>query len=438
MPAGATSEGGGPEGVGPIEAPSGHKAFEEAEEADPTKPPRTHRLQGLPVERFSELQPGDWLWYYTASRSAGGGHSVIFARWTSEQKVAESGAIYREAICFSQTKPEKGGSEHRVRLGDRYSHSESIHPITHVSRVGAGARPATTVAEILAEPTGPRAAVLAARLSEQNRRFLAKRAAALARRERRQPVPEIDLAPLRDWLRAQNRGCIEELDEGLTPGQKNLLENANEREEIESLVRLNQRLRPLARNAEILARNMKQHYGEGLTKRRAEAQARLDELDQELANVDSQLEPVQAAITEQEQRQQAVDLAPAVQLLQRQLTVVGRQIQHLRRGPKREELQQQRRELRAELEALRGQQRERRSEQREIQTRIRALRRQTQTILRRRRQAEVRRATAERTLPYGRVHPGPLRGEETGRMTGRLLDLKPQPPWADLLVPAAG
>ena len=119
---------------------------------------------------------------------------------------------------------------------------------------------------------------------------------------------------------------------------------------------------------------MKQHYGEGLTKGAPRRRPASTSWYQELANVDSQLEPVQAAITEQEQRQQAVDLAPAVQLLQRQLTVVGRQIQHLRRGPKREELQQQRRELRAELEALRGQQRERRTAPRGPDP-IRALRR---------------------------------------------------------------
>ena len=251
VPAGATSEGGGPEGVGQ-RSPLGHKAFEEAEEADPTKPPRTHRLQGLPVERFSQLQPGDWLWYYTASRSAGGGHSVIFARWTSEQKVAESGAIYREA---SLLQPDEARERWQRAPGPSGATDTRIAraSIRHPRQPGRrGSRPATTVAEILADPTGPRAAVLAARLSEQNRRFLAKRAAALARRERRQPVPRRRLAPLRDWLRAQNRGCIEELDEGLTPGQKNLLENANEREEeLESLVRLNQRLRPLARNAEI-------------------------------------------------------------------------------------------------------------------------------------------------------------------------------------------
>jgi septal ring factor EnvC (AmiA/AmiB activator) len=133
-----------------------------------------------------------------------------------------------------------------------------------------------------------------------------------------------------------------------------------------------------------------------------------------------------------------MDLRPAIRLLQRELALVWRRVQRLRAGPGRDALQSQRRDLRSRIQALREQQRGRAGQLQEIRREIASLQRRAQTIFRQRRRVEARRSAAQRALPYGLIHPGALRGQELGRLTGRLRDLRPQPPWAELVVARAG
>jgi hypothetical protein len=422
-----------PAGVGPLHEGTSHAEAgareQERREADPLARATIHRRAALPFSRFDEVRPGDWLWYYNANASGGGGHSVIFSRWTSEAATSAGGISYREAIAFSQSRPERGGREHTVRLGDRFSPGERIYPITHITRVTPDAAPATRPQDILPELPARRAAALSA----ENQRFLRQK-------ERRLPG-QVDAARLRGWLRAQNGTAIAALGDRVTEGQAALLEQTNGSDEIETLVRLHQRLRALGTHARILETNTTRTYDERLDARHAEAVARAtgerEEADREVAQIDAELAPVRAAIDEREGRRVELDQDPEIRQLGSRSAELWRRIQRLRRGLDRDALVAERQEVRDRIAELRAQQLANRGELREIRGELAGLRRRTVGLERRRTRATARRtAASERQLPYGLVHPGSLRGQDTGRPSGRLADLVPQPDWASLVEPA--
>lgn len=109
---------------------------------------RTARRESLSeVELEDMLQPGDWIWIYNGNASAGGGHSVVFAGWTSGERgksidkpvfqgphALEPGATEehdgeRDAVRFAwamaysqqnnspKTEDEQGGHAHPMKLG---------------------------------------------------------------------------------------------------------------------------------------------------------------------------------------------------------------------------------------------------------------------------------------------------------------------------------
>jgi hypothetical protein len=405
--------------------------------------------RALPIERFDELRPGDWIWIYNGYGSAGR-HSLMFSRWTSGDKVlvedtdqppealaagaqppaseppepaataSDVEVRYREAICFHQPSPAKGGREEEgVRLGDRFYipvSGKRICPIIHVSRVSREAHPAATPEELL-RPLKPRRT---AKLSPQNLRFLRAK-----ERELRAPV---DLPRLRQWIHNQNVKRLSEppLRGRLTDGQQKLLRQASEQvcqgEDLETLLRLNQRLVELVTYAEILERN------------EAKARAGLEEEQareaRELAMIDPRLGLIRIGIGELERRKSELDPGPEIRELQGKLADLWKKMKRLPRGPKRDELQGQRRVLQERVAALRAEQHELRGELGEIQSGLRALRRQARP-LERQRQLVVR-AAEQRMLPHEYVHPGSLSGYKPGRATG-LAALNPPPDWANLV-----
>ena len=424
-------------GVGPIDAKTpqaGLEAMERAKrEADPTVAPAVHRRVGLPIERFDDIRPGDWLWYYNANKSTGGSHSVIFSRWISGDETSPSGVRFREAICFSQPSKVSGGREHSVRVGDRFSGADNVFPITYVARIDSNAHPATTPDELLVLPTGKRAT----RIADANRRFLKRVARAAGRSAKGAPAPDIDLDLLRDWIREQNSAHLTSVTDRLTDGQTAMIEKANESDEIETLVRLNQRLRALATNARILTRNMEATFDASLNDRRALAEASIEELNQQVDDIDTELETVRTEREAEEQLEAQTDLKQEIQLLQRQINVLGAQIRRAPRGQARDALEEQRSGLRDDLATMQATQRDQRGELKEIRERIRALKSRTRSLgfQRQRKEKSVREAQGK--LPYGLTHPGSRTGQDKGGMTGELKDLRPQPKWADLLVKTA-
>jgi hypothetical protein len=379
------------------------------------------------MERFDELQQGDWLYLYNANESATGQHSVIFSRWVSAGEVRYLGDVpYRQAIVFNQPRPESGGREQTLFLGDQFSPGQranaaqgipyrpQINAVTHVVRVLPTARPASTPAELIPSPSVARTGQL---VTENNRHIQAQ--------ERRLHLT-VDRNRLKQWIRDENTRSIAGLGEMVTASEWALLTEANRSDQTETLVRLYQRLRALSTNAALAEQSRSSTFDERLSTRRAEAQARLDEqqerADAELVAIDARLETMQARIDELGQ----IPTGRQIRELQVEFDRLSRRIQRLSRGEERNALQNERGELRASIGHLRR-------EQRTQQIELRRLRQQVDTLQGRQRTILGQVSTAEGQLPFGLL-PGRPRGEDPGVVTGRLRDLRPQPPWSSLVV----
>lgn len=398
-------------GIGPVPQGTGHAdALEQGARG-------IHRRQSLPISRFGELQPGDWLWYYNANRSAGGSHSVIFSRWASGEQEA-GGFRYRAAVCFSQGRPEHGGREHNVNLGEAYvdTGNVKIYPITYVSRVNQGARPAQTVAELLPSASRRREE----RLQEANQSYLNR-----IRRRYRRPV---DLQRFMDHLRDENRQYITTINSRLTPGQRDLLNEANRTDNLETLIRLTQRLRMLSNNSTVLERNMESTYTGRLDARHAEISAQVtaeqQRLEREIAQLDAEVAPIEEQIETLNQRRETLDPSPQLRALHQEASRVWQRIRALpRRDPERSPLTTRRQEILAQIATLGVSYRSNRREISDIQQQIRTLRRAIKTLTVRRRRLEQQQQQQQAALPYGLVHPGNLGSQDQRRLTGQIEDL---------------
>ena len=404
-------------------APGGYSG---ARTGDDPEHPR--RLAAFPFERFREIRPGDWLWYFNANSSPSGGHSVIFSRWTSEPAF-EEGVWYQDAIVFSQGSPDAGGREHEARLGDQHARvgDRPVYPIMHVSRVEEDARPAETPEELLPPATGRRER----ELDEGNTRTLRQM-------ERRYGRP-IDIVMLVAWIREQNEAQIVALADHLTEGQRQLLEETNQRDDLEMLVRLSERLRQWTHNAELLEENERATYGGRLDEAHREAEAELTaertRAESDLAAIDTELQPIEDEIDRLSSLLEEIDRATATRDLWREAADRRRRSRELPpRSAERSRLERERREIIDEIEEREETRRERARERSDLDRQRRELNGRARPLRNRRQRVTERLTGAEREMPYGSVHPGRLRGEEIrGRTTGLLRNLDPQPPWGDLL-----
>lgn len=312
----------------PYIAETGHAeaAEKEREERaiDPAKKLRVHRRHAFPLERFKELKPGDWLWYYNANKSAGGSHSVIFSRWVNpigddefrvygkkglinieaEKKKAPkdriSGVKYKVAELFSTRR--LVGHSHKVKLGDRFIRN-MVYPITHVSRVSEKARPARTVEEFL---------TITRRHTSRNKEFLEK--------VKRRYLRSIDQNKLLDALRKENIEHIKFLSDRLTEKQRELLLEANKSNNLDIVVALTGRLRRLQFYAKVLQRNMQKRYKgdqsqDGLEYLAENAQKRklLIEIDRKLKGTQEYIKKKKAALavlrSQMKKNQESIKLA---------------------------------------------------------------------------------------------------------------------------------
>lgn len=441
-------------GLGPVHDETGH-----AERVASGQ--RAHRSQAFPFERFNEINPGDWLYYYNGNSSGGGAHSVLFSRW-SGQTGETDGHPWREAILFSQGSPSAGGREHTARLGGQFvpairripaqARTETeparpavpgragVYPVTSVSRVSPDARPASTVEGLLPTRPGRRETALVG----DNAAFVAQAARRFGR-----PVDE---ALLFDTLRAENVQHIATLGDRLSPGQTRLLREANGTDDLERMIRLSQRLRALANNAQLLESNEHAAYEgtpaveatrrrsarrarRGLNERHAEAQGEFDEIQRsttaDMEAIDAELNPLVEQISALEATRGSManprtliqEARTRARQLRRQLDRMGRP---RRDSEERAEFDATRLERRAVLDSianLRLDQREYNQQQTALRNQIRAINRLAAPLRNRRRRVERRQAAAQGDLPYGLVHTGNTRSQQSGRMTGRLSDL---------------
>lgn len=441
-------------GLGPIHEGTGHADRVASGQ-------RAHRSQAFPFDRFDELNPGDWLYYYNGNASGGGSHSVIFSRW-SGQTGETDGIAWREAICFSQGSPSAGGREHTTRLGGQFVPAirrvpaqaatdteparpaipgrAGVYPITSISRMSTDARPASTVEGLL--PT---------RSARRETALIGANAAFVSRAARRYGRP-VDEALLFQTLRTENQGHIETIRERLSPGQLRLLTEANRTDNLERMIRLSQRLRALANNSQLLEANTEAAYGgtpaveatrgrrarrarTGLNERHAEAQGAFEEVQRstaaDIAAIDEELNPLLAQIADLESSRESLanpasliqDARARARQLRRQLDRMGRP---RRDSEDRAEYDAMRAERLAVIDSianLRVDQRDYNRQRTELRNQIRAIERLARPLRNRRARFERRREQAQGDLPYGLVHTGRLGSQQSGRMTGSLEDL---------------
>lgn len=266
------------------------------------------RNAALDLAEIRGLQAGDWIYYHNDNDSRSGDHSVLFSRWLTEERVAPGrggGEVhYRQAEVFSQGLPETGGQQHTAWLGDGIAQVDgfTVHPVTRYSRVPADSRPAATVDELLPLPANLRTPpppgsserqveAYQRRLEQYTTGLRTQNVRHLRRQLRGQVFDEEQaIAAVEGWLRAQNVALIGQLEARTTAGQRALMAEANaEGQPLESLVRLNERLRGLGTNVALgeegtagETARFEARYSEGIAKWRAAVHKALDQLDRRL------------------------------------------------------------------------------------------------------------------------------------------------------------
>lgn len=218
---------------------------------------RRFRRQGMPIEEFDTIEPGDWLYIHTGVNTAGGDHSVVFSHWLDStiQRTRE-GVRYRRAVTFDQSSPERGGQQHERYLGEGgFVGGHDVYPITRASRFDSDAAPPQTADDLIAgdlgvRDTGRRRAELMPQLgtgpaARRNFRYIM--------RMEHVHHGRLDMAALKQTIRRLNEGLIAQLGDRATEGQRSMFREANARDDLETIVRLNERLDVYVHNAEALA-----------------------------------------------------------------------------------------------------------------------------------------------------------------------------------------
>ena len=204
-------------------------------------------LATFPFSRFDELQPGDWLWIYNGRSGGAGNHSVVFSNWVTGRDEGREPLQFRQAVTYDQLNNESGdgGRQHTIRLGGRFDRAQRIKSITRVERAREDARPATTVEELIpdvrepGDDTGP----------------APDRATPRGRNERWLNNHGIALADAKIYVRRENVRLMGLIDARLSADQRRLLGDANARDNLETLCRLNERLVELSTGSAALDRS---------------------------------------------------------------------------------------------------------------------------------------------------------------------------------------
>lgn len=400
-------------------------------EAGEAQTPPGNRM--LPYDQFDSLQPGDWMYIYNANSPVGiGAHSVIFSHWETGDQTSEGGVRHRVAALFSQGGSDGGGRPHSNKLGERYSGGENIYPIILVTRVNSDAHPATDVSELLPEGSEARER----RLSADNQSHL--------ERARRMFGRTVNLSALMNAMRTENAESINAVREHLTPGQIALFTEANETQDIETMVRLTERLRQLRTNTAVLERNTAATFDGELDAEHAAENGRVEaetmRLDSEIEVIDQALAPNHARVEELLAQQESLTVYPQIAAKRREVREVNAQLEGMPRNhPERAALRQRRATLIAEIQALVAVMVGNRPEMAAIRRELSDLRSTARPLTNRRARLARERAAVSATLPYGLVHSGALKGhDDRSSMTGRLSNLFPLPALRAFLTPVGG
>jgi len=294
---------------------------------------REHTQVGMNFDDYQTLRPGDWLYLYTNTDTAGGNHSVIFSHWLGPATATSTNVRYRAAVIFGQPSPDRGGAETHYLLGEAYvagPNGEQIYPITQVQRF-EDVRPPETVDDVVAHELGGGNVVAPNRDLSPNQELI--------RRMERRFHGGLDLQRLIAALRQRNDQLLNDLaamenvhGTVASPGQMELLRATNRETDIDTLVRLNERLNMRVRNGTALAA-AEQTQTERIDPRH-DAQA--EEVAAQHAELQHQIDAIEPEL--ERARQVAGPLARVRELHQQQMRAehnirdARRQRTHYRRG----------------------------------------------------------------------------------------------------------
>lgn len=420
------------EGVGPMLEGTDHKKAADAEaekkKEDPECKSTVKMLKTMPYADLAKLQPGDWLWYYNANGSGVGSHSVIFSRWASGEKQNAEGVKYRTAICFSQGKPEWGGREHTANLGERIAKASDglICPVNYVTRVSQDSNPADTVEELLPKGNEKKEKALAG----VNEKYI-------TRGETRHKKP-VDRDKVKELLRAENEKHIAALEDRTTKGQRELLRLANASDELETLVRLTQRLRTIHNNTDINEANQKKTNattGAEYDKVSAKVAAEEAKIKEKVAKLDEEKAALETRLGEASKERDVLDTAPEVKVKKGEFAILDKEIkdtekkynktdpeflttneEFLKKKAKRDAMA-------GEITSLKDIGSANAKKIAKLADEIKNLKSKLNTNA----SAHVNQATAlgkaKDQLPFSLVHPGSWKGEQKGGTTGKLEDV---------------
>lgn len=367
------------------------------------KPITPFRCEHLPFDQFGLVQPGDWLYIYNANGS--GNHSVIFSRWASEEKEID-GVRYRKAVTFDQNSPKDGGEEHLLNLGQQF-HSTGeikISPITLVSKVNPEARPAETIDELL--PTyGSKEGLI----EEKNLKFIQSI-------EKKQGG-KVNQELLFQLLAKENSDHIAFLGDRLTDGQRKLLEAANSTQDLETLVRLTQRLRQLHENAVLLAENQTKIYESKLNGQYDELIAAYEAKE---AEVNTVLEPLyqekgpwEEALIALTEQKDALDTSSELKRARKRLKQVKEELEGMKKNdPAYAKKKEERNQILADIEDFKQQGRENKEEIGSLRSQINELKRKIAKVNAKIAKQENILEEAALLLPYGQVAGGSTKNQD--------------------------
>ncbi|MEO1268252.1 MAG: DUF4157 domain-containing protein [Myxococcota bacterium] len=219
---------------------------------------RRFTMAAMPVEQFDSIEPGDWLYIHTGANTAGGNHSVVFSHWAGPLN-ADHQPPYRTAIIYSQWHPDEGGQRTETHLGAARGlvRGSPIYTVTRDSRVERDAQPSQTPDDVIEHDLGINAdgttagrqtRARGAVIPELGNGAIGQANTRLVGRMERRLEGGLDLNNLRSHLRSLNTTLITQLAQHGTDTQRELFEQTNARDDIPTLIRLNERLNLLSTN----------------------------------------------------------------------------------------------------------------------------------------------------------------------------------------------
>lgn len=247
----------------------------------------------------------------------------------------------------------------------------------------------------------------------------------------------IDREKVKGILREKNQSLIERLDERLSEGQRKLLETANASDEIETLVRLQQRLAKIVTNADILTKNQEstnEKKDAEYDKVSEKVMAEEAKINEEIHRLDAEKTELEAKVVELTNTKDELDTAPEAKGKKQEAKKLTTAMQAIERKHKKDKeflkTDKEYLEMKAKRDALLGESTElsktgvaNKKEIDRLKGEIAKLKKKIGGIPYARKKQTEKWSKVHKQLPYSLVHPGSWKGEAKGGTTGKLEDV---------------